>query len=97
MTIMTTAVAIIATINVILIIENQNSTSPNTLTAIRLMPTSATRKQASISHFHALTSMPKVSKKVTKYVETAVISVMPSSTSATQYDHPANLPQPCPR
>ncbi len=86
-----------ARINVILIMENQNSTSPNTLTAIRFTQTSATRKHTSISHFHWLKSMPKVSKNVTKYCDTAVISVIPSSTSAIQYVQPANLPQPRPR
>ncbi len=41
--------------------------------------------------------MPNVSKKVMKYVETAVISVMPSSTSAAQYVQPAKCPHPLPR
>ena len=94
---MTTAVTIIATISVILIIENQNSASPNALTAMRLMVVSAARKHNSISHFQAPSSMPKVRKKVTKYVLTAVISVMPISTRTSQYDQPANLPQPWPR
>ena len=94
---MTTAVTIIAQISVILIIENQNSTSPNTLTAIRLTDTSDTRKHSSINHFQWVRSMPNVSKKVMKYVETAVISVMPSSTSAAQYVQPAKCPHPLPR
>ena len=94
---MTTAVAIIAQISVILIIENQNSASPNTLTAIRLIVTSAARKHSSISHFQWLRSMPKVSKNVMKYVDTAVISLMPMSTSTIQYDHPAKVPHPLPR
>ena len=77
--------------------ENQNSASPNTFTAIRLMPVSATRKHSSISHFHEFRSMPNVPKKVTKYVLTAVISVMPVRMSTIQYVQPANLPHPRPR
>ena len=62
----TMAVTIRPTISVILIMENQNSASPNTFTAIRLMPVSATRKHSSISHFHEFRSMPNVPKNVTK-------------------------------
>ena len=77
--------------------ENQNSASPNTFTAMRLMPVSATRKHSSISHFHDLRSIPNVPKNVTKYVLTAVISVMPVRMSTIQYVQPANLPHARPR
>ena len=93
----TMAVTIRPTISVILIMENQNSASPNTFTAIRLMPVSSTRKHSSISHFHEFRSMPNVPKNVTKYVLTAVISVMPVRMSTIQYVQPANLPHPRPR
>ena len=97
MTSITTAVAIRPTISVILIMENQNSASPNTFTAIRLTHVSATRKHSSISHFHALRLMSNMPKNVTKYVLTAVISVMPVRMSTIQYVQPANLPHPWPR
>ena len=93
----TMAVTIRPTISVILIMENQNSASPNTFTAIRLIPVSATRKHSSINHFHEFRSMPNVLKNVTKYVLTAVISVMPVKMSTIQYVQPANLPHPRPR
>ncbi len=93
----TMAVTIRPTIKVILIMENQNSASPNTFTAMRLTQVSATRKHSSISHFHPLRSMPNMLKNVTKYVLTAVISVMPVRISTIQYVQPANLPHPRPR
>ena len=85
------------TISVILIMENQNSASPNTLTAMRFTQMSATRKHSSMSHFQDFRSMPKVPKNVTKYVLTAVISVMPVRMSTIQYVQPANLPHARPR
>ncbi len=94
---MITAVAIMATISVILIIENQNSASPNALTAMRLIMTSSSRNPSSMSPFHAETSYPSVRKNVTQYCPTAVISVMPMRMSTIQYDHSANLPHPSPR
>ena len=94
---MTTAVAIRPTINVILIMENQNSASPNTFTAMRLMAVNTTRKHSSISHFQPWSSMPNMRKNVTKYVLTAVISVMPVRMSTIQYVQPANLPHARPR
>ena len=81
---MTTAVTIMARIRVILIIENQNSVSPKTLTAIRLTETMAARKQTSIRPRQASRLIPKVPKKVTKYVPTAVSSDMPIRISTIQ-------------
>ena len=53
--------------------------------------------QHTFINFHELRSMPNVPKNVTKYVLTAVISVMPVRMSTIQYVQPANLPHPRPR
>lgn len=86
-----------ARIRKILIIENQNSVSPNSFTAIRFTLTNATRNSSSMSHCHDCRSNPSVPKNVTQYCPTAESSVMPVRISTSQYVHSANLPAPLPK